>query len=110
MPCCWAGDDAAGLPVLYMRLLSNSAHALINIFPSLKTQIDVIVNAFNREVYGEVTMSGEGMKKALSAWRALRSPRHWPLRSKPASSVPAAKNIINEKSNIIFSVFTHLPC
>jgi hypothetical protein len=51
-------------------------------FPRLKTEIDVIVSAFNREVYGEVTMSGEGMKETISAWRALRSPRHWPLRLK----------------------------
>ena len=51
-------------------------------FPRLKPEVDVIVSAFNTEVYGEVNMSGEGMKKALSAWRALRSPRHWPLRLK----------------------------
>ena len=51
-------------------------------FPRLKSEIDVIVSAFNREVYGEVNMSGEGMRQALSAWRALRSPRHWPLRLK----------------------------
>jgi len=51
-------------------------------FPRLKSEIDVIVSAFNTEVYGEVTMSGEGMKKALSAWRTLRSLRHWPLRLK----------------------------
>jgi hypothetical protein len=51
-------------------------------FPRLKTEIDVIISAFNSEVYGEATTSGEGMKKALSAWRTLRSPRHWPLRLK----------------------------
>ena len=51
-------------------------------FPRLKSEVDVIVSAFNREVYGELNMSGEGMKKALSAWRSLRSPRHWPLRLK----------------------------
>jgi hypothetical protein len=51
-------------------------------FPRLKSEVDVIVSAFNREVYGEMNMSGEGMKQALSAWRTLRSPRHWPLRLK----------------------------
>ena len=51
-------------------------------FPQLKSEIDVIVSAFNTEVYGEMNMSGKGMKKALSAWRSLRSPRHWPLRLK----------------------------
>ena len=51
-------------------------------FPQLKSEIDVIVSAFNTEIYGEMNMSGKGMKKALSAWRSLRSPRHWPLRLK----------------------------
>jgi hypothetical protein len=51
-------------------------------FPPLKTQINLIVSAFNRETYGEVNLSGEGMKQAQSAWRALRNPRHWPLRIK----------------------------
>jgi hypothetical protein len=51
-------------------------------FPRLKNEIDVIVSTFNREVYGETTISSEGMKKALSAWHTLRSPSHWPLRLK----------------------------
>ncbi len=51
-------------------------------FPRLKTEIDVIINAFNAEVYGETIMSGEGMRGVYSAWRELRSPRHWPLRMK----------------------------
>jgi hypothetical protein len=51
-------------------------------FPRLKNEINVIVSTFNREVYGEAVVSGEGMKQALLAWRALRSPSHWPLRLK----------------------------
>jgi hypothetical protein len=51
-------------------------------FPRLKSEIDLIISAFNREVYGEVNTSGERMEKALSAWRTLRSPRHWPVRLK----------------------------
>jgi hypothetical protein len=51
-------------------------------FPQLKPETDLIISAFNREVYGEANMSGEAMEKALSAWRVLRSPRHWPLRLK----------------------------
>jgi hypothetical protein len=51
-------------------------------FPRLTSEINVIVSAFNRETYAEVHMSSEGMKKVLSAWRTLRSPRHWPRRLK----------------------------
>lgn len=50
-------------------------------FPRLRTQIDLIISAFNAEVYGELTISSEEMKKALSAWRTLRSPRYWPQRT-----------------------------
>ena len=46
-------------------------------FPSLAAQIETIVSAFNREVYGEVKLSGEGLASARSAWRALQSPFHW---------------------------------
>ncbi len=55
---------------------------LAKYFPRLKGQIDLIVRAFNREVYGELNMSGESMKEVLSAWRIIKSPRHWPLRFK----------------------------
>jgi hypothetical protein len=51
-------------------------------FPRLKTQIDMIVSSFNSEVYGEMNLTGESMKKTISAWRVLRSPRHWLLRIK----------------------------
>ncbi|MBN1382315.1 MAG: DUF4129 domain-containing protein [Deltaproteobacteria bacterium] len=51
-------------------------------FPRLKTEIDMIVGAFNREIYAETPMSDEGTNRARSAWRALRNPRHWPLRIK----------------------------
>ncbi len=55
---------------------------LTKYFPRLKTQINLIISAFNREVYGEVNMSGEDMKETLSAWRIIKSPRHWPHRLK----------------------------
>ncbi|MGD0234312.1 MAG: DUF4129 domain-containing protein [Syntrophorhabdales bacterium] len=51
-------------------------------FPSLKPQIELIINAFNREVYGEVVLSGAQLATVRSAWRVLRSPFHWPSRAK----------------------------
>jgi hypothetical protein len=51
-------------------------------FPALKPQIEVIISAFNQEVYGEVVLSGMQLATARSAWRTLRSPIHWPSRLK----------------------------
>jgi Domain of unknown function (DUF4129) len=51
-------------------------------FPTLKTQIQLIINAFNSEVYGEALLDGPQLARILSAWRALRSPIHWPTRAK----------------------------
>ena len=51
-------------------------------FPALKPQIQLIISAFNREVYGEVVLSGVQLAEARSAWRILRSPLHWPSRAR----------------------------
>lgn len=72
----------SGLAGLTQETPLEFGNRLVNKFPELKSEIDLIISAFNREVYGEVNMSSEGMKKVLSAWRVLQSPRHWPLRLK----------------------------
>jgi hypothetical protein len=49
-------------------------------FPVLGTEIESIVQAFNEEVYGEITLSESQLTIAQSAWRKLRSPFLWPTR------------------------------
>jgi hypothetical protein len=51
-------------------------------FPGLGGEIEVIVNAFNQEVYGEMVLSDSRLNSARSAWRVLRSPLRWPSRLK----------------------------
>lgn len=51
-------------------------------FPSLRKEIDLIIKAFNQEVYGEIILNDQQWTEAESAWRKLRSPLHWPLRLK----------------------------
>ncbi len=51
-------------------------------FPALSLQIELIISAFNREVYGEVVLSSAQLAATRSAWRELRSPIHWPSRAK----------------------------
>jgi hypothetical protein len=58
-------------------------------FPTLQPHIELIISAFNREVYGEVVLSGAQLTTVRSAWRALRSPLRWPLRVRGWFSRPA---------------------
>ena len=51
-------------------------------FPSLKREIELIIEAFNQEVYGEIILDNEQLAIAQFAWRRLRSPLHWPSRLK----------------------------
>ena len=48
--------------------------------PRLTTEIDIIINSYNREVYGETSLAGEGSVMVRRAWRILRSPLNWPSR------------------------------
>lgn len=49
-------------------------------FPLLASEIELIVQSFNREAYGEIVSSEEQISMARSAWRKLASPFHYPLR------------------------------
>jgi len=49
-------------------------------FPALKPPIELIIGAYNQEVYGETTLGGAALKEANAAWRFLRSPLRWPTR------------------------------
>lgn len=51
-------------------------------FPALKKEISSIVGAFNIEAYGKIILTDKQLIEALGAWRAIRSPVHWPRRFK----------------------------
>ena len=76
----WAGrsgfpHDRSETPLEFgMRLYAH--------FPALKAPIELIIGAYNREVYGETVLSGAPLAAANSAWRFLRSPLRWPARFK----------------------------
>lgn len=82
----WAGrsglaHDSGETPLEFgMRLRGR--------FPELTPQIDRIIGAYNREVYGERVLSGTPLAEANAAWRFLRSPRWWPVRLKGLLSGP----------------------
>jgi len=51
-------------------------------FPRLAAEIDLLVEAFQGEAYGEMPLGGDRLGAAEAAWRTLRSPRHWPARAR----------------------------
>ncbi len=51
-------------------------------FPVIKLEIDTILHAFNREFYGDATLSRDEIKLIHSSWRKIASPRLWPGRLK----------------------------
>ena len=51
-------------------------------FPQLAQPATMIVEAFNREVYGERSLDQSQLVAAQSAWRAMAHPRYWLTRFK----------------------------
>ena len=72
----------SGMPHRIQQTPAEYGARLKHRFPQLESEIDRIIEAFNQEVYGELTLSRGELKVAGSAWRRLRSPRHWPARIK----------------------------
>ena len=58
-------------------------------FPSLKGEIELIIEAFHQEVYGEIILDERQLALPRSAWRRLRSPIYWPSRLKTWFFKPA---------------------
>jgi len=60
-------------------------------FPAVKGEIEVIVEAFNQAVYGEIVLSHQQMAMAQLAWRRLLSPLCWPSRLRSCLLQPGDK-------------------
>ncbi len=55
---------------------------LMELFPVLKDEIDLIIDLFQNEVYGEKVLNAEELTTGRNAWRKLRRPAYFPLRIK----------------------------
>jgi len=51
-------------------------------FPVLEKEIEAIVELANREVFGEIVLSGGDLRRGRQARRAMSRPRHWSTRLK----------------------------
>ena len=72
----------SGMPGISSETPAEYGTRLAHRFPALKREMDVIVDAFNREVYGILLLDKGQLAPARAAWRRLRSPAHWAARVK----------------------------
>jgi hypothetical protein len=70
----------SGLPPAPCETPGEYGNRLTRQFPKLKEEIGTIIEAFNREVYGQIAIDAQILGRILSARRSMRSPRHWPSR------------------------------
>jgi len=72
----------SGLPHFLNETPNEYGLRLKNLFPILTREIESIIQAFNQEVYGEVTLNQQQFAIVKSSWHRLRSPLNWPSRLK----------------------------
>jgi hypothetical protein len=72
----------SGLPHFLSETPLEYGLRLKNRFPSLKKEIESIIEAFHQEVYAETTLSEKQLFQGQFALRRMRSPIHWPSRLK----------------------------
>ena len=72
----------SGLSHLLSETPAEYCSRLKHTFPALKREINLIIEAFHQEVYGEKALDEQQLAAIRSAWRRLCSPLHWPSRLK----------------------------
>jgi hypothetical protein len=72
----------SGLPHFLSETPAEYGGRLERQFPSLRTNIEVMVDAYNQQVYGEMVLDESQLTTAKRSWRSLRSPYYWPSRFK----------------------------
>ena len=75
---CWG--RRSGLPPVPSETAGEYGIRLKHQFPKLKEEIEMIIEAFNREVYGKIMIEQRSLAGIAAALNRMRSPRHWPSR------------------------------
>lgn len=70
----------SGLTAIPSDTPSEYGHRLMRSFPGLKSEIHLIVEAFNREIYGRTATDPQTLVRLASAQRRMRRLKHWPSR------------------------------
>ena len=77
---CWG--RRSGFPPVPSETPIEYGLKLSHHFPELKEEIEVIIQTFNMEIYGNIEIDERLLSRIRSAQRKMRSPRYWPLRLK----------------------------
>ncbi|MEW5920023.1 MAG: DUF4129 domain-containing protein [Bacillota bacterium] len=72
--------SGSGLSRLVTETPREYGRVLGRYFPALQPEIDLIVNCYHDEIYGEMVLDGGKKRKLQRAWRRLCNPRSWPAR------------------------------
>jgi len=72
----------SGMAHVHNETPTEYGNRLMNDFPGLRAEIELIVEAFNREVYGQTTTDREILSHLRSALRRMKQLRYWPSRIK----------------------------
>jgi len=70
----------SGLPAVASETPLEYGIRLMQRFPQLQTEIETIIEAFNREIYGQIQSNQRILTRIQTARRRMRNPRHWPSR------------------------------
>ena len=70
----------SGKPLIASETSVEYGRRLSGCFPKNTAEINMIIEAFNREIYGEIPTQGPVLRRISSALVRMRSPRHWPSR------------------------------
>jgi hypothetical protein len=81
----------SGLPALSSETPLEYGGRLMQRFPQLRSEIEMIVNAFNREIYGLIQADGRILTRIQSSQRRMRNPRHWPSRIRTWFAAPSTQ-------------------
>ena len=75
---CWG--RRSGRPPIASETTAEYGSRLSGCFPKHKAEINMIIEAFNREIYGEIPTEEPALRRISFALGRMRSPRHWPSR------------------------------
>jgi hypothetical protein len=78
--CRWG--HSSGIPRKKSHTPQEYGRKLSHFFPDNQSDIKLIIESFNQEIYGNKTLQSEQLKKINKAWHNLSSPIKWPLRLK----------------------------
>jgi hypothetical protein len=79
----------SGLPAVASETPVEYGERLKQSFPRLKMEIEMIIEAFNREIYGQIPPDEMALARIQSAQRRMRNPRHWPSRMRAWFAPPS---------------------